>query len=153
MLTESFFVRRVKKIKDPETGELRPDSDEEGEVGVVRTLNLVQIPDPTHPTGMRLATLLGVCWEKSNYPAICWEDPEDLEHMDDTLDSILTRLKEDYVEGEEAFLPKMLEKLFDFYGPEAVIGAVRDFLPDQEEEEEEEEEEEGREGSVEQPAN
>lgn len=147
MLTESFFVRRVVKAKDPETGEMVPESDDNGEVGVVRSINMVQVPDASSPIGQKLATILGVCWEKSNYPAISWEDPADLEHMDDALGNIIDRLMEDYKDGEESFLHKMLEKLFSSYGADAVIQAAREFLPDDDEEEEEEEPESSQEAA------
>lgn len=139
MLTESFFVRRVKKSLDPDTQEPIIEADESGEVGIVRTIQFVPIPNPE--TGVpKAATILGVCWEKSNFPAITWEDPADLEHLDDTLGNVLDRLQEDY--GEE-FLEKALEKLLALYGPEAVARMAQDIM-NAEDEEEEGEEEEGK---------
>jgi len=139
MLTESFFVRKVKQVTDPETGVTGPESDEEGEVGIVRTIQFVPIPDPSSPVGGRHATILGVCWEKSNFPAICWEDPADLEHLDDTLSSIIDRLQEDQ---PEEFLEKTMAKLFEKYGAEAVFNEARNLLGGDEDDEEEEGEEE-----------
>lgn len=137
MLTESFFVRRVKKSVDPETNEPVIEPVEDGEVGIVRTIQFVSIPDASSPIGQKAATIMGVCWENSNYPAICWEDPEDLEHLDDTLDSILDRAKEKDEERGESFLDKCLDKLFDSYGGEALIAAIRDRLEGEEDDEEE----------------
>jgi len=128
MLTESFFVRRVNKTQDPESGEVKPESDNDGEVGIVRTIQFVSIPDANSPIGQRAATILGVCWEQSNYPAICWEDPEDLEHLDDTLDTIIDRLKEQDDERGESFLDKCLDKVFALYGADAVIEAIKERL-------------------------
>lgn len=138
MLTESFFVRRVKKVEDPETGEMRPEADPEGEVGVVRTIQFVPIADPNSPVGQRAATILGVCWEKSNYPAITWEDPEDLEHLDDTLMQVIDRLQEDY--GDD-FLNLMIPKLVERFGATSVAEAAFTHAEESGEEEEEEPEE------------
>lgn len=139
MLTESFFVRRVKKTQDPETQEVIVEVDENSEVGVVRTIQFVPIPNPE--TGVpKAATILGVCWEQSNFPAITWEDPADLAHMDDTLESVIDRLQED--QGDD-FLERMMSRLLSSYGPEAVAVMAQNLMNEAEEEEEEEEEEPG----------
>lgn len=142
MLSESFYVRRVVKTKNPETGEIQLESDPEGELGVARSFQVVQIPDQTSPLGMKTATVLGVSWEKSNYPAIVLTDPDDVEHMDDFLEGVIDRFKQDY--GNE-FLEKSISALLETYGPEAVFAELREQLSDGDEEEEEEETDEASE--------
>jgi len=142
MLTESFFVRRLKKSIDPETGAVTGvERDEQGEVGVVRSLAINLVPDQASKTGFTLSTILGVCWEKTNYPAISFEDPTELEHLDDTLSLVLDRMSDDY--GEDFFF-ETLSKFHERYGREAIektLDAIE--APDEGEEGEEEEEDDG----------
>lgn len=146
MLAEPFYVRRVKKIEDPETGEVRLESEADGEVGVARSVQFVTLPDPQSPAGHRLAPILGVCWERSNCPAISPEDPAELHHLDDeeAMEHVVDRLYEDH---NEAFVDLVLEKLIAVHGATAL--AERLFAMEDEESEEEGEEPEEPEESEE----
>lgn len=143
MLTESFYVRRVKKNIDPQTKQLLSvEPIEDGELGLVRSLEVSAVPEQASPSGFKLATMLGVCWEKSNYPAISFEDPADLQHMDDALAQVIDRLEADY--GSQ-FLHEMIRKAHEVLGTEAIIETLKSL--DAEETEETEEEEGEQEGS------
>jgi len=147
MLTESFYVRRVRKFEDAATKEPRVASDEQGEVGVARFAALVPVPDASSPTGHRMEAVLGVCWEKTNYPAISFENPADVEHLDDTLKDVVERLDEDYGDG---FLVEVLLRLRDIHGIPKVLEAIQQLH--EEEGDEDEDEDEGDQGDTQESA-
>lgn len=137
MLTETFYVRRMKKDIDPVTQETRVSSDENGETGAVKFMSLVPVVDPSNPSGHRMEAILGVCWEKTNYPAISFENPGDVEHLDQTLRDIVERLDEDY--GDE-FLGEILHRFHEKHGLQRLLVAVKELAEEVEGDDEETEE-------------
>lgn len=134
MLTETFYVRRMRKDVDPATQEARYSSDEQGEVGAVKFMSLVPVPDPNSASGHRMDAILGVCWEKTNYPAISFESPGEVEHMDQTLRDITERLDDDY--GDE-FLMEVIHRFYEKHGLQRLLVAVKELAEEVESEDDE----------------
>lgn len=87
MLTRSIMVRRLVPAeqavfdKSPETYEGQWKSDPAGEEGEVVSENF--LPFATGENGaMRMVPMLGVVWREKRTPAVSYEDPAFLEHID-----------------------------------------------------------------------